>query len=446
MYCPRCGCNASGTDRICVGCGGDLKALLRGAANPRPYVVASPEQFVPQAIGVTMAMETCEYATMEERFLAFLCDTCVASLLMVAALTVLVPKSSLTFERLNEIAVWIIPPAYMTLAEFFFHGTIGKRLLRIKLQTDADQPGEPSFFRLLLREAVGKPLSSAILGIGFLVALGSPKKKTWADQMAKTVVVRMGMRNRFVKALLVPLLICAYFSVAIAIKEMPKTYEKNLLTQLTGNEDRIHALHEQILKSIFTVAPKSLSEYQQTLSSLAPVVSEYKGALAEKQDLMQQTFKLLKPGDGGRTIQYLAIAKDVLQLRREIASLVSNHIQMVLSHKQTWEQVLQDRKQMLDEVGSRNDRIIEITEAYTPRKTRLDSDSTGGLLYRALDREWGGWHAVIGSAAFFAIYHPVVAWLPVSLLGVANALVFKKTGRLVPAVILHMVYNAVVLS
>jgi len=69
-----------------------------------------------------------------------------------------------------------------------------------------------------------------------------------------------------------------------------------------------------------------------------------------------------------------------------------------------------------------------------------------GLLYRALDREWGGWRAVVGSAAFFAIYHPPLSWLPVGLLGAANALLFKKTGKLAPAVLLHMVYNAVVLS
>jgi len=67
-----------------------------------------------------------------------------------------------------------------------------------------------------------------------------------------------------------------------------------------------------------------------------------------------------------------------------------------------------------------------------------------GLLFRALDREWGGWHAVVGSAAFFAIYHPPLSWLPVGLLGMANAFLFKKTGRLAPAVALHMVYNAVV--
>jgi membrane protease YdiL (CAAX protease family) len=69
-----------------------------------------------------------------------------------------------------------------------------------------------------------------------------------------------------------------------------------------------------------------------------------------------------------------------------------------------------------------------------------------GLLFRALDREWDGWRAVLGSAAFFASYHPPLSWLPVGLLGIANALLFKKTGRLAPAVVLHVVYNAVVLS
>ncbi len=67
-----------------------------------------------------------------------------------------------------------------------------------------------------------------------------------------------------------------------------------------------------------------------------------------------------------------------------------------------------------------------------------------GLLYRALDRSWSGWRAVIGSAAFFAFYHPPLSWPPVVILGIANALLFKKTGRLAPCVALHMVYNAVV--
>jgi membrane protease YdiL (CAAX protease family) len=32
------------------------------------------------------------------------------------------------------------------------------------------------------------------------------------------------------------------------------------------------------------------------------------------------------------------------------------------------------------------------------------------------------------------------------LLGVVNAVIFKKTGRLAPAIVTHMVYNAIVLA
>ena len=69
-----------------------------------------------------------------------------------------------------------------------------------------------------------------------------------------------------------------------------------------------------------------------------------------------------------------------------------------------------------------------------------------GLLYRALDREWGGWRAIAGSAIFFAIYRPPLSWLPVATLGACNAMLFKRTGRFAPAVALHMAYNTVVLG
>lgn len=67
-----------------------------------------------------------------------------------------------------------------------------------------------------------------------------------------------------------------------------------------------------------------------------------------------------------------------------------------------------------------------------------------GVLYRALDRQWGNGLAVAGAAAFFAIYHPPLAWLPVGLVGAANCMLFKRSGQLLPAVLLHVAYNTVV--
>jgi membrane protease YdiL (CAAX protease family) len=69
-----------------------------------------------------------------------------------------------------------------------------------------------------------------------------------------------------------------------------------------------------------------------------------------------------------------------------------------------------------------------------------------GLLYRALDREWGGWRAMAGSAAYFAIYHPPLSWLPVFALGLVNAWLFRRTRWLWPCVVTHMIYNAIVVG
>jgi membrane protease YdiL (CAAX protease family) len=52
---------------------------------------------------------------------------------------------------------------------------------------------------------------------------------------------------------------------------------------------------------------------------------------------------------------------------------------------------------------------------------------------------------VLGAAAFFAIYHPPLAWIPVALVGATNCLLFKRSKRLAPAILLHMVYNLSVL-
>ncbi len=67
-----------------------------------------------------------------------------------------------------------------------------------------------------------------------------------------------------------------------------------------------------------------------------------------------------------------------------------------------------------------------------------------GLLFRALDREWGGWRALAGAAAFFTVYHPVLAWPPVFLVGLVNCMLFKATRRLLPCILVHMIYNAVI--
>lgn len=67
--------------------------------------------------------------------------------------------------------------------------TPGKMVMKIKVVKleDKSVPGYTSAF---LREAVGKIISSLVLSLGYFWAIWDPKKQTWHDKIAGTVVIK----------------------------------------------------------------------------------------------------------------------------------------------------------------------------------------------------------------------------------------------------------------
>ncbi|MFC7431997.1 MULTISPECIES: CPBP family intramembrane glutamic endopeptidase [unclassified Agrococcus] len=64
-----------------------------------------------------------------------------------------------------------------------------------------------------------------------------------------------------------------------------------------------------------------------------------------------------------------------------------------------------------------------------------------GVVANAFGR-WSAWVAVPASAAIFALAHGVNAVLPVAfVVGVATALLFRRTGSIWPGVLAHLVHN-----
>jgi membrane protease YdiL (CAAX protease family) len=144
-----------------------------------------------------------------------------------------------------------------------------------------------------------------------------------------------------------------------------------------------------------------------------------------------------------RTLLALACACVIGTVLGATWALVAHGYINILAHFEPFKEAIQGSKEFLETHHQTRVTlfisavfIAPVAEEYLFR----------GLLFRALDREWGGWKALIGSAAFFAIYHPPMAWLPVGILGLASAWLFKKTGNLTPCVLLHMAYNALVFA
>lgn len=64
-----------------------------------------------------------------------------------------------------------------------------------------------------------------------------------------------------------------------------------------------------------------------------------------------------------------------------------------------------------------------------------------GVVASALDR-YGAWIAVVGSAALFAIIHgPSVILVDAFVVGLMLGVVFRQSGSIWPAIVLHIVYN-----
>jgi hypothetical protein len=157
------------------------------------------------------------YATMWDRFRAYFCDL-VAVYFVVFGLYVLSGLLS-TFGKgfLSEsgdqaqVLFFIVLIPYMTISLAIFHTTIGKYVVGLEVASDTPVKSYPSFWRALLRESVGRLLSSLLFGAGYWMAIRDSKKQAWSDEIADTVVLRRSVsrKSRKVLSAFVALAFCA---------------------------------------------------------------------------------------------------------------------------------------------------------------------------------------------------------------------------------------------
>jgi uncharacterized RDD family membrane protein YckC len=91
--------------------------------------------------------------------------------------------------------------AYMTTALSIFHTTVGKALCNLRVVSTIEDEEFPTIFPILLREAVGRFVSSFLFGWGYWAASGKPGKQAWSDEMANTRVIKAEILSRRAKVI-----------------------------------------------------------------------------------------------------------------------------------------------------------------------------------------------------------------------------------------------------
>ncbi|MEN2982883.1 MAG: RDD family protein [Thermus sp.] len=88
---------------------------------------------------------------------------------------------------------WLPGWAYYTAFTALYGATPGKMLLGLRVVRTDGQPMD--WTTALMREVVGKTLSTLPLLLGYLWAFFHPRRQAWHDLIADTLVVRMDQEN-----------------------------------------------------------------------------------------------------------------------------------------------------------------------------------------------------------------------------------------------------------
>jgi uncharacterized RDD family membrane protein YckC len=128
-----------------------------------------------------------EYAGRLHRFAAFIIDIVIISVIIVAlnALGVIDLGEPSATDQLIEAVITL---GYYILLTTVFGATLGKMALGMKVVEESGQ--KAGFFKVLIRETIGKVVSAIILFLGYIWILFDGNRQGWHDKIGGTFVVK----------------------------------------------------------------------------------------------------------------------------------------------------------------------------------------------------------------------------------------------------------------
>jgi uncharacterized RDD family membrane protein YckC len=205
IFCSKCGTQNSATAQFCQSCGLTLSSNLaptQAAAPARAYAAAPPVAYVPAP--------ATPYGGFWIRLLAHLIDHVILSAVAAPLFFIMVLPAIVRIAReaeqnqeppSPELIVTILSSVFVYIALAFvgqwlyealltsssWQGTIGKRVLRLKV---VDEAGNRIGFGRATGRFFAKILSSMFFCIGFIMIGFTERKRGLHDMLASTVVMK----------------------------------------------------------------------------------------------------------------------------------------------------------------------------------------------------------------------------------------------------------------
>lgn len=136
--------------------------------------------------------ENITLAPLQKRGLAYLIDEILVSVLFALIYLDQIPENITTEELINTINslfgyVIALKVIYQTFFVWMYGATLGKIAMKIRVIATADLEN-PSLI-LSLSRAAFRIISESVFYLGFIWAYLNPKRETWHDRVANTLVI-----------------------------------------------------------------------------------------------------------------------------------------------------------------------------------------------------------------------------------------------------------------
>lgn len=277
---------------------------------------------------------------MGQRFTAYIADLVVIyfiTMLFYVAVTAFgLPIAS---EGTEPQLVWLgILIVYMIVALAAYHTTLGKYVHGLEVCSAKVNRKYPAFWRIFLRESLGRMLCSLLWGMGYWMAIKKPKVQAWSDELAGTVVTVRPTNRVLVRALTAFILVALILDVSLtgygfykedrdkryaALQKEMDTAGNAVVAARTNVDDRLNS--EPAVNSWVDFAV-----WQDSMKSLQNDLDIYEARIDHVQELLQRGISEDLAASEAERKQLVALRR-VYDLRRQQAEKIRQETNLIIN-------------------------------------------------------------------------------------------------------------------
>jgi uncharacterized RDD family membrane protein YckC len=280
------------------------------------------------------------YGTMGQRFTSYFAD-----LIVIYFITILFYVAVTAFELpiasdgIEPQLVWLgILIVYMIVAQAAYHTTLGKYVHGLEVCSANTNRKYPAFWRILLRESLGRMLCSLLWGMGYWMAIKKPKVQAWSDELAGTVVTVRPTNRVLVRALTAFILVTLILDVSLtgygfykedrdkryaALQKEMDTAGNAVVAARTNVDDRLNS--EPALNTWADFAA-----WQDSMKSLQHDLDVYEARIDHVQELLQKGISENLAASEAERKQLVALRR-VYDLRRQQAEKMRQETNLIIN-------------------------------------------------------------------------------------------------------------------